>query len=78
MKKPKKVRVKGKPDLRPQSINKFTWYYENSNSITVVREIFNFDGKYFRTEQFKIPLSMLFKTIKRLGYRPATLTREKE
>mgnify|MGYP001575532548 FL=1 len=50
---------------RPQCVDKLTCYYENFNSITVVREIL-FRGKYLKTEHFDIPLGKLKKSIKRI------------
>jgi hypothetical protein len=52
--------------LKPQHVNEGNWYYENAKSITVVHEVFDRNGNYVQTDQFKIPLSKLKKSIKRI------------
>jgi len=55
------------PSLSPQKISKTAWYYENKRSLLVLVECYDKTGTYHQTIQFRIPLSMLKRSLKRMA-----------
>lgn len=57
--------MRRKPSRAPQRVSDVVWYYENPRSLTFIVEHRSGLGNYIGTIQFKVPHTVLRKSLRR-------------
>ena len=55
------------PSLHPQKVNNQFWYYEGKRHFIFIYEVRTKLGNYIQTDQIKVPVGKLKRSIARLG-----------